>query len=240
MNYKNAGDILPEALLKELQQYAAGTLLYVPHGEEKRTWGEVSGYRHFLTRRNQLIVNMFLHGSSIDHLSEEFCLSEETIKKIVYTKKSTNKLDYYPTSTSAIEYSEAGMLEEWLHTYLLFNRKNKVFSDGLRLLYRFYIGPIMMPLSLFCRSSGPEESMKWQVDPIVFDNKVKGWTDRINCGEEVPPLIINYEKGKFEINCDNPLFEAMKKREINEHNFIIWITEKADHDIFLKEYSKYR
>ena len=35
MNYENASDIIPEKLLKEIQKYAAGKLLYIPTGEEK-------------------------------------------------------------------------------------------------------------------------------------------------------------------------------------------------------------
>jgi len=30
MNYENAGDVLPERLLKEVKKYAAGKLLYIP------------------------------------------------------------------------------------------------------------------------------------------------------------------------------------------------------------------
>jgi hypothetical protein len=131
------------------------------------------------------------------------------------------------------------MLEEWIHTYLLFDRYNKAFSDGLRLFYRFYIGPIVMPLSLFERCSGPEDSMKWQVNPLSFEDSVSDWIERIEGGEDIPPLIINYADGKFEINCNNPLFEAMKRLKAKEYYIIIWITEKVDNDIFLKEYSMY-
>lgn len=45
MKYVNAKDILPKNILKQLQTYAAGTLLYVPKKEEEKSWGEVSGYR---------------------------------------------------------------------------------------------------------------------------------------------------------------------------------------------------
>ncbi|MGM0882277.1 MAG: CD3324 family protein [Bacillota bacterium] len=237
MNYENAGDILPEHLLKEVKKYAAGKLLYIPLEQEKKAWGEVSGYRHFLVRRNQFILNKFLHGTEIHELSKVFFLAEETIKRILYSKKDTNKLDYHPTSKSATEYSEAGMLEEWIHTYLLFDRRNK--SDGLRLFYRYYLGPIMMPLSLFQRSSGLEEQMKWKVHPTVFESRVMNWMDKIRSGEDSPPLIINYDKGVFEINSDNPLFEALKRSRMKEHPVIIWITERADHDIFVTDYAIY-
>jgi hypothetical protein len=35
MKYENANDILPEELLKEIQKYAGGKLLYIPAGVEK-------------------------------------------------------------------------------------------------------------------------------------------------------------------------------------------------------------
>ncbi|WP_193556097.1 CD3324 family protein [Paenibacillus ginsengarvi] len=239
IKYENAGDVLPEHLLEEVKKYAAGKLLYIPLNNEKKGWGEVSGYRQFLVRRNQFILNKFLHGVDIRELSAEFFLSEETIKKIVYSKKNSNKLEYYPTIKSSMEYSEAGMLEEWIHTYLLFDRRNKVFSDGLRLLYRYYLGPILMPLSLFVRSSGPEAHMKWKVHPVVFENKVACWADKILHNEDTPPLIINFEEGEFEINCNNPLFEALRRAEVREYPVIIWISEKTSHELFLKDYSVY-
>lgn len=122
---------------------------------------------------------------------------------------------------------------------MLFDRRNKVFSDGLRLIYRYYLGPIMMPLSLFKRSSGPEENMKWKVHPTVFENNVVHWLDEIQCIEDTPPLIINFEKEEFEINCNNPLFEALKRSHVNEYPVIIWITERVDHDTFLEDYAVY-
>lgn len=239
MNYENADDVLPDELLKEVKKYAAGKLLYIPQEQEKKAWGEVSGYRHHLLKRNQFIVNKFLHGIEIRELSKEFFLSEETIKRIVYSRKNKNTLDYHPTSKSAKEYSEAGMLEEWIHTYLLFDRRNKVFSDGLRLINRHYIGPVMMSLSLFHRSSGPEQCMKWKVHPAVFEDRVAYWMDKINCQGDIPPLIINYDEGMFEINSDNPLFEALNRSEIMDHPVIIWITERADYATFATEYARY-
>ena len=50
-------------------------------------------------------------------LAEEFYLSPESIKKIVYGKKI--KLPgYFPTIQSAKQYSDAGVGEEWVRIYL--------------------------------------------------------------------------------------------------------------------------
>ncbi len=48
--------------------------------------GENSGYRSYLDSRNSQIREKFLMGLSIEDLAEEFCLSIESIKRIVYSK----------------------------------------------------------------------------------------------------------------------------------------------------------
>ena len=73
----------------------------------------------------------------------------------------------------AKEYNDNGLLEEWIHTYLLFERKNKAFSDGLYLEDRYYLGPLAMPLSMFVRSSGPEKGIKWQVHRSIFMRRMR-------------------------------------------------------------------
>lgn len=56
MKYINAQVILPDALVKELQNYVQGGCIYVPvWQEQQKHWGEVSGYRQELKQRNQLI-----------------------------------------------------------------------------------------------------------------------------------------------------------------------------------------
>lgn len=39
MKYRNAQDILPDRLLRELQQYVSGETLYIPSNQEKKFWG---------------------------------------------------------------------------------------------------------------------------------------------------------------------------------------------------------
>ena len=51
MKYKNAQDILPDRLLRELQSYVSGEMLYVPNEDSKRQWGEASGARSYYKQR---------------------------------------------------------------------------------------------------------------------------------------------------------------------------------------------
>ena len=93
MKYENAEDIFPEQLLRQIQKYVSGKLIYIPSGNKRREWGETSGYKQYLLERNRNIINKFNTGVSIDQLSNEYYLSCETIKKIVYSK--TKKIKTY-------------------------------------------------------------------------------------------------------------------------------------------------
>ena len=88
MNYKKGADVLPARLLKEIQEYVEGSLIYIPKRSRKAGWGFVSGAREAIDQRNRKILNLFEHGESIEALSDRFHLGEDTIRKIVYRKKS--------------------------------------------------------------------------------------------------------------------------------------------------------
>ena len=84
MKYKNASDVLPDSLLKEVQKYAAGETLYFPKDKERQKWGERTGARTFFRERNAEIRQKYLQKMSIEHLADDYCLSVETIRKIVF------------------------------------------------------------------------------------------------------------------------------------------------------------
>ena len=84
MKYINAAEILPGQLLKELQTYVDGEVLYIPRVSVKKEWGATSGARTFYRERNKEIQKLFQEGYSIDVLTERYGLAYSTIKKIVY------------------------------------------------------------------------------------------------------------------------------------------------------------
>ena len=87
MKYKNANEILPVRLVRELQHYAGGQLIYIPKPKDShKKWGEVSGGREYVNERNEKIRNLFKQQKDIDKLADDFHLSEHSIKKIVYTR----------------------------------------------------------------------------------------------------------------------------------------------------------
>ena len=86
MKYKKASDVLPEDLIKEVQKYAAGETLYFPKDRARKNWGEITGARSFYQQRNEQIRQKYLNKTSIAHLADEYCLSVETIRKIVFKR----------------------------------------------------------------------------------------------------------------------------------------------------------
>lgn len=73
--------------MDEVQEYIQGEYLYIPKAEgTRKKWGDNSGYRRNLSIRNDSIRKEFKNGATIDELAENYYLSGNTIKKIVYVK----------------------------------------------------------------------------------------------------------------------------------------------------------
>ena len=63
MGYRNAQDIFPEGLLRQIQRYVAGETIYIPAGDERKAWGETSGYQRYIRERNEEIRTGFAEGA---------------------------------------------------------------------------------------------------------------------------------------------------------------------------------
>ncbi len=87
MNYKKGAEVLPARLLKEIQEYVEGSLVYIPKRSRKAGWGCVSGARQMLDQRNKKMARLYEQGESIRSLAERFHLGEDTVRKIIYGKK---------------------------------------------------------------------------------------------------------------------------------------------------------
>lgn len=85
MSYRNGKDILPDKLLSEIQKYYSGGLIYIPLTDKKRCkWGTRTATKTELDKRNREICYKKNKGSSIQELMEEYHLSYDTIKRILY------------------------------------------------------------------------------------------------------------------------------------------------------------
>lgn len=89
MKYVKAQDVLPEELIELIQKYIDGNYLYIPRKDDNhKSWGENSGIKNILKIRNKEIYIKYNNGMNVDALSNEYYLSEKSIRRIIsYEKK---------------------------------------------------------------------------------------------------------------------------------------------------------
>lgn len=84
VKYRKASEVLPDELLKEVQKYVSGEALYFPKHQDRQKWGENTGASNYYKRRNHEIKEKFSQKVSVEALADEYNLSVESIRKIVY------------------------------------------------------------------------------------------------------------------------------------------------------------
>ena len=78
-------EIIPKELLFEVQKYVQGKSVYIPKSkEEHKKWGENTQSKNITSMRNGKIREEFRNGSTIEELCGKYCLSHDSIKKIIY------------------------------------------------------------------------------------------------------------------------------------------------------------
>ena len=239
MAYRNAQDIFPEGLLKQIQRYVSGETIYIPAGNERKAWGETSGYQRYIRERNEEIRTGFAGGQSIEELMDSYALSYDSIKRIVYNRKEIAMLKYSATLSSAKAYAEAGKLDAWIHLYLNSEGHNIPFSDGLKKFDRYYFSPALFPVSMFKRCTGPEPEMEYRIHPEWWEHQIAELKKRVPEDDDLPPLIVHYVDGEFELNDGNHRHKVYEDLGIENAWVIIWITEKEELDDFMAKYGEY-
>lgn len=84
MGYVHALEILPEALIKEIQEYVEGQVIYIPKIKSKRCkWGEKTDTKVYYKERNLEIYNGYKNGTTIIELSDKYFLAPKSIQRII-------------------------------------------------------------------------------------------------------------------------------------------------------------
>ena len=84
MSYIKAEKILPEELIRQIQEYADGVYIYIPRKPgTRRSWGQATPYKSELTIRNGRIRSDYAGGMRITALSRKYHLSEKSIRRIL-------------------------------------------------------------------------------------------------------------------------------------------------------------
>ena len=87
VSYIKAEEILPEDLIRKIQEYADGVYIYIPRKPgTRRSWGAETGYRSELNARNDQIRSDYAAGLSAPALGRKYHLSEKSIGRILRGK----------------------------------------------------------------------------------------------------------------------------------------------------------
>ena len=87
MSYIKAEEILPEDLIRQIQEYADGVYIYIPRKPGTRhKWGQETNYKSELEIRNDRIRSDYAAGISVGALSRKYHLSEKSIRRILQKK----------------------------------------------------------------------------------------------------------------------------------------------------------
>ncbi|MBI9015112.1 MAG: ParB-like nuclease domain-containing protein [Clostridiales bacterium] len=126
------------------------------------------------------------------------------------------------TVKEAIRYSSENNIETWVHAFLSSVGNNLDFSKGLKLQHRYWLGPIKLELNKFSRCCGPEIGLNFYEPEEHFERRVNQMINSIKAGWEMPPLIVKYEAGVYELNDGNHRYEALKRCGIKSYWIILW------------------
>ena len=84
MSYIKAEEILPEKLIRQIQEYADGVYIDIPRKPGTRhPWGQETDYKAELKARNDRIHHDYAAGTSVMALSRKYHLSEKSIRRIL-------------------------------------------------------------------------------------------------------------------------------------------------------------
>ena len=87
MSYIKAENILPEELVRQIQEYADGVYIYIPRKPGQRhKWGQETTYKVELKARNDRIRSDYAAGTSVTVLSQTYHLSEKSIRRILQNR----------------------------------------------------------------------------------------------------------------------------------------------------------
>lgn len=133
------------------------------------------------------------------------------------------------TLKGALQHGYEGKIEEWVHAFLSSDGHNPFLSYIMRQEKRYFLGPAVYRLDAFRRNCGPEKDMKYKVRKLSFEFMVESMTASIKSGWDIPPLIVNYENGEFDLSDGNHRYEALIRFGITHYYIIFWTTTMEDY-----------
>lgn len=129
-----------------------------------------------------------------------------------------------------IEAANRGRLDDWVGGYLSAGDwANAGLREGLRLQRRYWIGPLLLPLTRLERCCGPEPGMKYRVPADAWQRKVGDMASNLPGPMGIPPLIVEWRAGALVVCDGSHRHAAMSMAEWDSCWAIVWCNNADDY-----------
>jgi hypothetical protein len=130
---------------------------------------------------------------------------------------------------SSMDAANCGRLDDWVDSYLSSGPwANAGLREGLRLQRRYWIGPLLLPLTRLERCCGPEPGMEFPVPAGAWQRKVSDIASRLVDPMGIPPLFIEWRAGALSIRDGSHRHAAMTAAGWNTCWVIVWCNNADD------------
>ena len=135
-------------------------------------------------------------------------------------------------SLSAEKWAKEGIIEEWIHKYLLSGRggkSNPEFSEGLKREKHWWNGPVELSLNNLSPAVGTDPGMEFVVDKDYWYTRTSKLAESFSNPVSLPPLIAEYRAGELSIRDGNTRYGAMRFLGWTTCWVIIWYNSERDY-----------
>ena len=138
---------------------------------------------------------------------------------------------------SAQKWAERGVIENWVHKFLLSGKggkSNPKFSEGLRREKRWWNGPVELNLTDLSPAVGTDPGMEYVVSEEDWRIQTSKLAQSFTSVSSIPPLIAEYRAGELSVRDGNTRYGAMKLLGWTKCWVIIWYNSESDYHLHSK------
>ncbi len=134
----------------------------------------------------------------------------------------------YGTLSRAMEYAKKGKIAEWLQLFLRNDGGNIALADGLLREERACFGPVKIKLDMLQIKQGAPEYLTKENEIAYFFYVVDGMKTHYESWD-IPPLIVEYDKGVFRVNDGRHRLEMYRQLGIESAYAVLWGTGEENY-----------
>lgn len=126
-------------------------------------------------------------------------------------------------------------LGDWVADFLRSpGSDNAPLAEQLTEKYRWWVGPVQVPLDQLHRLAGPPGAPVLRaVDDDEWGDEVDDLSRRIQAGDEAPPVIASYRGDRLVLEDGNHRVEALRRSGVDQAWAVIGFENPEDGDRFL-------